>query len=526
MKKFLRCSSLVAMALALASCGGGGNQESDTEFNATIWVSESKNTDTGVSVVDLTKQQIDAWNKSNGKYKINATVEGISEADAATQMLTDVESGADLFCFAQDQMNRLINAGALNKLGSAASAKVTEENDAGSVNATKVNGEIYAYPFSADNGYFMYYDKSVVKVEHLNSLEDIVADCVAAGRNFSMENETSAWYLASWFFGAGCVSEWTADTSGKFTSVTDTFDSDAGVIAMRGMQHLVKSSCYVSSSKAADFSAATPSAVVITGTWDSTTAKAALGDNYACAKLPSYHVDGKEYQMGSYSGYKFMGVKPQANANKTAALNQLAQYLSSEEAQLERFNNFGWGPSNLVAAKNDAVLADPALSALLAQAPYSIAQGQIHGSWWDVAKVLGDSAKAAEQDDTAALKSALDNYKNELGRLLSMTDEERRAFSVIGSLNGSDWKTDYKMTETEKNSNIWISDDVFVITEESITKGYNEFQCRQGLAWNVQFGKDGTKENFIITEPGSYKIKLTYNATDKTGVVELLDQAA
>ncbi len=521
MKKFLRCSSLVAMAIALASCGGGGgNDSSVTEFNATFWVSEV------AGVTDLTKQQIEKWNETNGKYKINATIEGISEANSASQMLLDVESGADVYCFAQDQMNRLITAGALNKLGTGAATFVQDSNDAGSVSGAKVGGDIYAYPITADNGYFMMYDKTVVKEEHLNSLEDIVADCEAAGRNFSMENETSAWYLASWFFGAGCHSTWTANADGSFASVDDDFKSDNGLIAMRGMQHLVKSKIYNSSSAAAEFGAATPSAVLISGTWAVADARKIIGDNLGCAKLPCYTVDGKQYQMGSYSGYKYMGVKPQKDATKSAALNQLVQYLSGEECQLERFNAFGWGPSNKVAASNEAVQADEALSALIAQSPYSIPQGQIHGSWWDIAKVLGQNAKDAALDDKTALQAGLDAYKTAIDALFSMSEEEKRAFTVIGSLNGSNWATDYAMTETEKGSNVWVSDDVFVITEDSISKGENEFQCRQGKAWDVQFGKDGTKENFVITTPGSYKIKLTYNETAKTGVVELVDQAA
>ncbi len=518
MKKFLRCCSLAAMALALAACDGGGNSgdsgNSVKEFSATIWVSETS----GVS--ELTQKQIDKWNETNGKYKINATIEGISEANSASQMLTDVESGADIYCFAQDQMNRLITAGALNQLGTAASTFVSENNNAPSVSGAKVNGQIYAYPITADNGYFMMYDKRVIKEEHLNSLEDIVADCEAAGKNFSMENGTSAWYLASWFFGTGCKSNWTTDADGNFVSIDDTFNSEAGLIAMRGMQHLVKSSCYNSSSAASEFGAAIPSAVLISGTWAVKDVKDIIGDNLGCAKLPCFTVDGKQYQMGSYSGYKYMGVKPQADNEKSAALNQLVQYLSGEECQLERFNEFGWGPSNKVAASSDAVKADEALSALFAQSPYSIPQGQIHGSWWDIAKVLGVNAKEAEKDDKAALQAALDTYKAAIDALFSMSDEEKRTFTVIGTLNGTSWNTDFAMTETAKNSNIWVSNDVFVITEESISKGENEFKCRQGKSWDVSFGKDG--ENYKITETGSYKIQLTFDGTN--GVVELLKQ--
>ena len=525
MKKFLRCSSLVAMAIALASCGGGGNSDSSvTEFDATFWVSEV------AGVTDLTKQQIEKWNETNGKYKINATIEGISEANSASQMLLDVESGADVYCFAQDQMNRLITAGALNKLGTAAAKTVSDNNDAGAVSGATVAGNIYAYPITADNGYFMIYDKRVVKAEHLNSLEDIVADCEAAGKNFSMENETSAWYLASWFFGAGCSSSWSTDPEGNFLSVEDDFDSANGLIAMRGMQHLVKSKYYVSQSGASAFSDAIPSAVLISGTWAVNDARTVLGDNLGCAKLPCYTVDGKQYQMGSYSGYKYMGVKPQKDATKSAALNQLVQYLSNEECQLERFNSFGWGPSNKVAAASDAVKADEALSALLAQSPYSVPQGQIHGSWWDIAKVLGTNAKDAASDDIAALQAGLDSYKAAIEGLFGLSDDVKRAFTIRGTLNGSGWNTDFPMTETEKGNNVWVSDDAFTVTQEEVDAGCS-FKVRQGLSWDVAFGgnsEDNTDKdgNYVIKTPGTYKIKLTYDESNKTGVIELLNQAA
>ncbi len=521
-RKFLAGISLVGVAFALASCGGGSNTPDtpdtpDTpstdvkEFNATIWVSET------AGVKELTQKQIDKWNETNGSYKINATIEGVTEADSASQMLTDVESGADIYCFAQDQMNRLVVGGALNKLGVKASEKVSSENVTTAVNAAKVNGDLYAYPITADNGYFMIYDKSVVKAEHLNSLEDIVADCAVAGKNFSMENETSAWYIASWFFGAGCESTWTADSAGNFTSVNDTFDSEAGLIAMKGMQHLVKASNYVSSSQASDFAAATPSAVVVTGTWSVTTAKEILGDNFACAKLPSYTVDGKSYQMGSYSGFKFMGVKPQKDSTKSAALHSLTQYLSGEECQLERFNSFGWGPSNLIDQQNSAVKADIALSALNDQSPYSTAQGQIHGSWWDIAKVLGDNAKAAADGDEVALQKGLDTYKAAIDALFKMSDEEKRAFTVIGSLKGTSWGTDFEMVEEPKN--VWTSVDTFTITEDDITNGLNEFKCRQGKSWDVAYGNGN--DNFKIEKAGTYKIKLT--VTDAGGTIELIN---
>ena len=105
---------------------------------------------------------------------------------------------------------------------------------------------------TSDNGYFMIYDSSVIPAEHVDSLEDIIADCEAAGRGFSMELETSAWYNVAFFFATGCHSNWTMSADGKsFESVDDDFNSDNGVIALKGMKKLLNSTAYKSSSSAA-----------------------------------------------------------------------------------------------------------------------------------------------------------------------------------------------------------------------------------------------------------------------------------
>ena len=510
MKKILLGSSVLLGLATLASCGSNSNNAE----KVTIWVSEVE------GVVDLTKQQVEKFNQENPDLAVEADIQGISESDSATKMVTDVETGADIFCFAQDQLNRLVEAGALSQLGKAASDFVSTNNNKYSVDATKVNGQIYAYPITADNGYFMIYNKSVISQENIGSLEAIVAECEAKGYNFSMENETSAWYLASWFFGAGCHSTWTANTDGSFASVDDDFNSDNGLIAMKGMQHLVKSANYVSSSQASDLGAAVPSAVVVTGTWGVSTAKSILKENFAAAPLPKFTVDGNSYQMSSYSGFKLMGVKPSTNAERSAKLHKLAQYLSNETSQLERFNNFGWGPSNIAAAGTDAVKNDDALSALALQQQYAVTQGQIHGSWWDLAKVLGTVAKNSTTDDE--LKAGLQTYQDAIDALFSMSEEELKAFTVIGGLNNTNWTTDFKMTET--STGVWISDDTFTITQDDIDNGRNEYKVRQGKSWTINYGADGVLNggNAKITTPGSYKIKLTI--TDSSVTLEAITQ--
>lgn len=460
-------------------------------------------------IADLTQKQIQRFCTENPGIVINATVEGISESDSASKMITDVESGADIYCFAQDQLTRLVEAGALNKLGAKTADTVRELNTEGSIKAASVGNDLYCYPLTADNGYFMFYDKSVVKEEHLGSLEDIIADCEAAGRMFSMECETSAWYVASFFFATGCKSEWTTDTSGSFTSVDDNFNTPEGLIAMKGMEKLVKSPSFLSSSNAADFAAATPSAVVICGTWGSTAAKEALGDNYGVAEMPSFTVDGKSYHLGSYSGCKLMGVKPQADATKGAVLQQLALYLTNEECSLERYDLQGWGPANKSAKEVDRVKNDEALKAFDAQLPHSVTQGNIHGSWWDIAKLLGTNAREAKTE--ADLQAGLTAYAASVEALFQMSEEQKNAFSLIGAFSGYNWDTDVPMTEDPAGT--WTAEQEF--------KAGDEFKVRQGASWDVNFGAEGASngDNIKIEADGTYVVTLVYDSAAGTATL-------
>lgn len=490
MKKLLAIVLALCMCLCLfAGCNGGsGDENTDLAgtYDIKVWVAEA--------AVELTEKQIKDFNESNTYgITINATIEAVGEGDAATAMTTDIEAGADIFCFAQDQAARLIQAGALSKLGQGAAEKVTSENAAGVVSAAKSGEDLWAYPLTADNGYFMYYDKSVVSEDHIDSLEDIIADCEKAGKMFSYELEGSAWYTASFFFATGCVSDWTTDNDGAFTDVNDTFNSDKGVIASKGMLKLLSSTCYNNSSQAAGFEAAIPSAVVISGTWDYDTAKSILGDNLGVADLPSFTVDGQTYHLGSYNGCKLLGVKPQVDAKRSAAIHQLAQYMTSESAQLERFNALSWGPANLVAQADDAVKANPGLVALLEQAPYSIPQGQIHGSWWDIAKVIATNVKEGGE---AGIQSALDIYTTSINGLFNMSADELNAYTVIGSINGDGWNVDLPMTEQADGT--WKSNEAYTMDAGV------EFKCRQGKSWDVAF----PAENFIVETAGTYYIVL------------------
>ncbi len=521
MKRIVALLLALAMVLSLAACGGKTNEPSQQQpaqqqpaqtqtpandanslagdYDIKVWAAEAN--------MDLMKRQIEAFNSANDQgIKFTATINPKSEADAGTDMITDIEAGPDLFWFAQDQFARLVQAGALAKLGAKASETVSAANDPSVVAAGSVDGTLYAYPATADNGYFMYYDKSVIPDADVDSLEKLVADCEAAKKFFAFETKTGGWYIASWFFGTGCVSDWKMDSDGKFIGVNDTFNSPNGLAAVKGMYKLVSSPYYLSSSQASEFDQG--AAVVVTGTWAYEDIKKILGDKMGVTDLPSFNVDGKDYHLGSFNGCKLLGVKPQTDAKKAAALHQLAQYLTDYDRQMERFSELSWGPANLKAQQSDAVKANPGLAALIKQNAYSVPQGQIHGSWWDISKAIGEDVQNSDGSD-AQLQAALDTYKGKIDGIFSMSDEVKNAFTVIGAVGGSMWDKDFPMTETAPG--VWKSNDKFDL------KAGDELKCRQGLSWDVSFGNGG--DNFKVEKDGNYTIVLTLDGD--TGNVSL-----
>lgn len=406
---------LVFGAMGLTACGNNNNNSNDGDvktYDIKVWVGEFTD--------EFTREKINLFNETKGKelgVRFNATVGLESEKTAMGTATSKPESCADLFCIAQDSLARGVSANLLAKLNSSAVEFITANNDEDSVAAATIGNTIRAFPMTADNGIFMYYDKRVVKEEHLGDLDAILDDVEAykdsdgTTRNFSipLDGDGGGWYAASFFYGAGCKSEWTTNENGGFTGYDDTFDSDAGIIALRGMHRLLNSTHHINSSFASDFSQSIPSAVVISGIWEYRTAKEKLGEYLGIAPLPSYTVDGQSYPLVSYLGRKLMCLKEQSDGYKLYYLQELAKFLTDEQRQTERFELVGWGPSNKAAAANAS---SDALDVL--KATKTTPQGQYPSDWWsEVQELIGNSKGANE----SVFHDLLSKYSGSLSKM-------------------------------------------------------------------------------------------------------------
>ena len=152
MKKKLVAGFLATAMVATALTGCGKKDDDDkketkdkVEVTAEdtgeikVWVADA--------TVDFTQKRVDAFMEANPNYKgYKVSIEPVGEGDAATNMITDVEGGADVYGFAQDQLARLVSAGAIAPVSSANADWITEQNDAGAVGAATVSGTVYAFP--------------------------------------------------------------------------------------------------------------------------------------------------------------------------------------------------------------------------------------------------------------------------------------------------------------------------------------------------------------------------------------------
>jgi arabinogalactan oligomer/maltooligosaccharide transport system substrate-binding protein len=109
--------------------------------------------------------------------------------------------------------------------------------------------------------------------------------------------------------------------------------------------------------------------------------------------------------MSSFSGYKLIGVNPHSQYVGWSML--LAEYLTNEASQVARFEATSEGPANKAAASAEEVKANPAISALAAQAEFATPQ-RVGGNYWSPSETLGTILAGGNADGTD-LQTLLDN---------------------------------------------------------------------------------------------------------------------
>ena len=319
----------------------------------------------------------------------------VGAADGKTRYLEDPAAAADVFLFADDQLVDLVKADALYEVTRNTDA-IVAANTPGSIGAASYEGTLYGYPMTSDNGYFLYYDKSVFTEEDLATLDGILAAANAAGKQVHMD-VSNGWYLASFFLGNGCT---LTIEDGK--QIID-FNNANGLAAAEAIRAFCNDPAFVTGDDSV-LAGGIGDAIAcgVSGTWMATAIQEKLGDNYGCCKLPTFTCGGQQVQMGSFLGCKIYGVNSQTEYPVDAM--ELAEYLTAEKAQIERYNALNYGPSNINALADESIASNLALQALSAQSEFAISQ-MVLGGFWTPAEAFGAELEA---HSTADLQTMLD----------------------------------------------------------------------------------------------------------------------
>lgn len=346
----------------------------------------------------LIGELVESFKAANPDKEYTIELGVVGEPDAKTKYLEDPAAAADVFAFANDQLYDLVGAGGLYEVTRNKEA-IIAENLPGSVDAATKDGKLYGYPMTADNGYFLYYDKSVISEEDAKTLDGILAAADKSGKKMFMD-VSNGWYIASFFLGAG--GKLGIDNNGKQTC---DFNNDMGVKVGEAIKAFTASSAFLTGDDSVLTGGFGDNIVAgVSGTWTADAIKEKLGDNFAATKLPTFTVDGKQVQMGSFAGYKLVGVNSQTK-NPVEAMN-LAEWLTNEDSQALRFEKRAMGPSNVKVSESAAVKANIPLAALALQEQYATSQKEVLGAYWTPAEAFGTAMEA--KDYSKSIKEQLD----------------------------------------------------------------------------------------------------------------------
>lgn len=412
-KKVLSLFLVAAMGLSmLVGCGGGS--DTDTQAGNSNTGSEADSSNAGGEVQDITltvwcpQNQIDtglmseqqaAFEAAHPEYNITWKTAPVGEDVAQTEVSKDVEAAADVFFYANDQVQQLVSTGAIARLGGDTEKMVRDTMAEAVVNTVVVKNEagedcLYGIPFT-HNTFFMYYDKTLLTEEDIKSLDTIIAKDTPDGViNFNFDS-AGGWKLGSWYYGAGLT---VFGDLGDSLEIGCDWNTAKGVAVTNYLIDMLNNPKVGNSLVAEELAAEHKLGAWFDGSWNYEKYYEALGEDLGMAPIPTYTIDGTEYQLKGFYGSKAIGVN--AKSKNLQAAIQFAAFLGSEEQQLARFEKSGQIPTNINAGNSAKVQAD-AIAAVTVEEVNNCSVAQptaslFGGRYWNYADSIPTAIKTGE----------------------------------------------------------------------------------------------------------------------------------
>jgi arabinogalactan oligomer/maltooligosaccharide transport system substrate-binding protein len=352
----------------------------------------------------LTRIIEDFQTEYKGQANFHITFTAQSESNCKDVLMGDLEAGADVFAFADDQLNTLVAAGALEPVENA--DRIKSENLPGAVEAASVGSTLYAYPLTADNGYFLYYNKQFFNQEDIKTFDRMLQIAEENGKKITMD-WSSAWYVYSFFGNTGLEVGLNSDGITNFCTWNQTEGDIKGEDVANAMLAIAESPAFLNTVEEGFLEGVQDGSVIagVSGVWNAVAMEEAWGADYGASKLPTYTCAERQIQMASFSGYKLIGVNAYSEHHTWAV--RLAEWISNEKNQQLRFEMRGQGPANTKAAESADVQDSPAITALLEQSEFSCLQ-RIGGNFWDPVSAFALNMAAGNPEEKG-LQEQLDS---------------------------------------------------------------------------------------------------------------------
>ena len=269
------------------------------------------------------------FQQAHPEYSITWINEVCGEGDAGSIVSNDPEAAADVYMYANDQIETLTSSNALTALDGAYLEQVLSDNGQTLVNTvTCTNGQVYGFPIS-NNTWFMYYNKDTFTEEDVKSLDTMLTKGTVA---FPWE---ISWYSGTFFLANGgqLFGEQGSDASAgiQFGAENGGYEAALKMVQLANNPHLLNDYSGLGIAGLRDGSVD----AIFSGSWDYEGLYGALGDKLGAVQLPTVEIGGQQKQLKAFAGSKAVGVNPNAD-NQELAL-EFAAHLASVESQKLRY---------------------------------------------------------------------------------------------------------------------------------------------------------------------------------------------
>lgn len=395
----MKKSMLLFAVMAFSATALVGCNKTTYDVTLSVWGGEEDQTFLK-EVSDSFIEKVHAEEKAAGEKEksFSFTFVAHSESNVKDDVTKDPNAAGDVIAIADDQLSDFVTAGDAQKIAdidSDVAADVIKRNSASSVAVSKINNDLYAMPFTP-NGFFLYYDSSVLSATDVTSFEGLLSALVEKNKTSTIKYKfswptASGWYLGGYMDSFGLtatvdsatsktVCNWNAKTTSETVKVTGLQASEAFMKLSQGAYKDVFLS-QADAAFASDVSRTNDYRIVagINGLWNAAAVKTAWKTGYAATKLPSVTIGTTAYQLHAVQGAKLQMVN--AFSKNVGWAVKFADYLTGKDMQAKRFNDRLTPPTNTEASASLDLSSEPSAAALVAQAPYAFAQ-KVSGAFW------------------------------------------------------------------------------------------------------------------------------------------------